>query len=292
MKRRQFLSMIPILGLAGCTNTEQRQGTTRETSTPHEESTDTVTRSPAEFVIEGVSAPAEVEITQSFNVRIDVRNRGGQRGTLRSQLIADDNITMSERFDFSIAVGPGESESIDVEVQLDYVDTYSLRVANSEIATTIDIVPADLKVGESFQEDNGLMFAVSDLVLVENFKYLSSFSGEVETHEPADGYQFGFVKVHCDNPTSESLGTPQLRNSNLIVAGEQFGNPLHPATRNFDFRGRFESDRMYQATESVPSAEVSGWVIYQVPEGVGVEEIEVVWAMGLNSEQLVTWSAV
>jgi hypothetical protein len=107
MKRRAFLSTVVTIAVAGCSSDG---GTTQ---TPTETPTSTPTASPTqeqtgepEFEFISFDHPDTVEVNGSFQIEMDVKNRGGSEGDFTSRI---------SLFWFGGWVEAGEAELNDVE---------------------------------------------------------------------------------------------------------------------------------------------------------------------------------
>lgn len=109
MRRRRYLELVSIFtaGIAGCNDTNGTTATTtRETTTSttettiettstteettattaDETTTETETTKSASFEVVGMSAPERVQVNEEHTISIEVRNTGGEVGTLEAVL--------------------------------------------------------------------------------------------------------------------------------------------------------------------------------------------------------------
>ena len=82
-RRKVILGIGGTIALAGCAgDTEEQESTPTDTPTPTE------TPSPPSFEVIEISVPDSVDLHESFQIKIQVENTGGQEGTWNGELFS------------------------------------------------------------------------------------------------------------------------------------------------------------------------------------------------------------
>lgn len=304
MNRRDVLGNITLIGsvaIAGCSSdggreqdtspdNEQSESDDGQSAEPTEEelSEEDNQQGSASFEIEEWDVPSEIEINETFTQSVMVTNTGDAAGELSTELYQrtpESDWTSIEDADFG-TIEPGETATVSYDgISYRYVNRYEFRLGDFEQTTVLQTVSAKLEWGAEFTTPNGYVIRVDEPNFQATYSY-EDYSGASSEARPEDGGQWVFVNAYVKNETGQAAFSPLGSEFALIYGSSQAdGETLlinDPAEKGEPFDGG----------ELQPNVERSGWIAYEVPSGLSVEDVRIAWSQTtLNGPVSVNWES-
>lgn len=297
MKRRELCAGVAttgILAITGCTGTEgDPTGSTEvpstdtptedPTATPTEEpSTDTPTEEPTEeptpeepqFEFVRWNLPSEAEINTPVELGIVVENTGETAGEFTAPLYErtpDSDYTKVGDAEFGTIQAGDDIELVYPDVTYAFIDRYEYRLGDFQQTTAIQTVSASIDWGTQYTTPRGYVFRVDEPDLQDSYEY-ENFSDEVELKQPDSGGQWAFVDVTVRNETGQTAFSPLATDINLLYGNSQADGETilleEPINKGEPFDGG----------ELSPGVERSGWILYEIPSDLSVNDITITWS--------------
>jgi hypothetical protein len=246
--------------------------------TPTEEPTQTPTEEPepAEFELVTYDHPSKVEIGEEFRLKISVKNVGGSIGDYAEPIyvrrVDGDGWEEGGEWDFE-DVEPGEireAESAEM-LSFDYINTWELRLGDFDQTTEIEIVGAQKAWGEVFTDTEGFKMRADKPRLMDSYK-AEDYDGSIIDVQPEDGGQWAIMNFWCSNKTGETNFSPLASDIVLLTGNSQFDG------ETILIEDPIELGEPFDGGELQPNVEREGWIAYQVPEGLTVEDLTCAWS--------------
>ena len=304
MQRRRFIALAGVSVLAGCgsdgsdgggavdstANTDATPTRTEPNSpeSPTDTSTATATSEPAAFELVSYDAPETVEIGADFDMEITIRNVGGQTGTYEDQLyIRTSESDWVESGSWTFAdVAPGETVTggFNEPVSFDYLTRYEFRLGTFTETTAVQTVSATAAWGDEYMTPAGYRIRVEQPDLQPTYKS-EDYDGAIVDVEPENGGQWAFVDVWVKNETGQADYSPLASDLGLLYGSKQADGETilidDPINKGEPFNGG----------ELQPGVERSGWIVYQIPGDLAVDNLTIAWAEETIDGQIgVRWS--
>lgn len=304
MNRRNLLRNLTLIGsvaIAGCSSDGGRD---QDTSSGDEQSESDDGQSgdqtgeesngednqegSTSFELEEWGVPSEVEINEAFTQSVTVTNTGDAAGELSTELYQrtpESDWTSVEDADFG-TIEPGETATVSYEgISYRYVNRYEFRLADFEQTAVLQTVSAKLEWGTEFTTPNGYVIRVDKPEFQATYTY-EDYSGASNEARPEDGGQWVFVNVYVKNETGQTAFSPLASDFALIYGNSQAdGETLlldEPAEKGEPFNGG----------ELQPNVEREGWVAYEVPSELSVEDVRIAWSQTtINGPVSVNWES-
>lgn len=296
MNRRRFLTAGTVALIAGCTGGGQSgpeaEGTPTPTQspspTPSPEPTPTATAAPPSFRVVDIQAPEEVEIGKAFSIEITVENTGGQAGSFSAPIYLKNteyDWTEGPVWDFG-TIQPGESVTErSAEVSLDYIDRYTFRMGESSTTAVAQTVSAKQRWGSVYTTPRGYKIRVDEPELQSSYEY-EDYQGNTAESEPDSGFQWAFVNVWVKNETGQTNFSPLATEFPILAGNSQYDGSTYLIDEPV------EKGQPFEGGELQPDVEREGWIAYQVPAELGVDDLVVGWSQTyFDGEVIVHWSS-
>ena len=287
MRRRHFLALVGMGALAGCgsedggdadggpTPSDTPASTVSSTPTVTPSATATATRAPAEFELAEYDVPDTVEIDEEFMVEITVRNTGGQVGDFEAPLyIRTPETEWQEGGTWSwLAVGSGHTKAATSASawSFSYINRYEIRLGTFEQTATIQTVSATMAWGGEYTTPAGYRIRVEQPDVQPTYES-EDYDGSIEDVEPESGGQWAFATIWVKNETGQADYSPLASEFGLLYGNKQAdGDTIltdDPINRGEPFEGG----------ELQPGVERSGWIAFQIPDDLGVDDLTMAWS--------------
>lgn len=304
MNRRGLLRNITVIGsvaIAGCSSDDGREQDT-PTSDEQAESDDGQSAEPTEeessgeanqqgsasFEIKEWGIPSEIEINEAFTQSVTVTNTGDAAGELSTKLYQrtpESDWRSIEDADFG-TIEPGETATVSYEgISYRYVNRYEFRLGNLEQTTVLQTVSAKLGWGDEFTTPNGYVIRINEPEFQATYSY-EDYSGASSEASPENGGQWVFANAYVKNETGQAAFSPIGSEFALIYGNSQAdGETLlidDPTKKGEPFNGG----------ELQPGVERSGWIAYEVPSDLSVEDVRIAWSETVISGSVsVNWES-
>lgn len=287
MERRQILRWagVGIVGsIAGCgSDTSATSGGSTDENTEEATATATATDSPtptdepepASFEVVDYKLPEKVEIGEEFSLEITVRNTGEKEGDYSAPIhvrTADSEWQEGGEWSFT-DVPPGETETgtVDEPITFDYVQRYEFRLGQSSETAVIQTVSAKISWGQEFQTPEGYRIRIDEPTLQDTYEY-EDYDGSISDAEPDSGEQWAFVNVWVKNETGEANFSPLGSDLALLYGNAQSDGETILVNEPIDKGEPFDGGELQ------PGVERSGWIGYQLPQGLSVSDLVIAWS--------------
>lgn len=299
MDRRRFVQLIggsTLASVAGCSSdspdTAGGEGATQtptetQTQTEPQTRTQTETPEPAEFEVVEYNIPETVEIGTEVTFEITIQNRGGQTGDFTEPLYyRTSDSEWQEGGDWVFRdVDPGESVTgeTDEPVVFDYIQRWEFRLGQSPKTAVLQTVSAKRQWGSEYTTPRGCRIRADTPTLQDSYEY-EDFTGEIKNEEPENGGQWAFVNLWVKNETGQANYSP-LSSEFVLLYGESQSDGQtilvnEPINKGEPFDGG----------ELQPGVERSGWILYEIPPGIVVDELTLAWSQDTFEGQIaVNW---
>jgi hypothetical protein len=298
MNRRKFVQLIGMsatAGLAGCSSDSSdnpNSGDSTETTTGTEAQTETETETespePAEFEVVEYAIPETAEIGTEVTLEITIRNTGGQTGDFTAPLHArtpDSNWQEGGDWTFT-DVAPGESATaeIDEPVIFDYIQRYEFRLGQSPKTAVLQTVSAKVPWGEEYATPGGYRIRADEPTLQDSYEY-EDFRGNIKDAEPDNGGQWAFVNVWVKNETGQANYSPLSNEFGLLYGSSQSDGQTYLTDEPIN------KDESFEGGELQPGVERSGWIAYEIPSEIQMNELTLAWSQDTFEGQIAAnWS--
>lgn len=265
MRRRALLITASTGLLSGCigrlesaletdqSTTDPGPTTPTPTGTPNGSDSDTGengTQGPADLAVQSISAPAEVEVSESFDIEVTVENSGGEAGTYSGAVtVTSANEEERTLAQIQIEVNPNETSTATVEeIAIPIISTETYRVDGTDVSTEVTATPASRPFEESFRMWNNLVITVDS-----------------PRFESDGDEQVVFADITVENQSQQEWVSPYSDDFVLLAGGESYG----PDTTQ-------GNDSEWYASEQLASGTVaSGYVAYTIPSDVSEGDVVV-----------------
>lgn len=206
------------------------------------------TPAPADLTVKGISAPAEVEVSESFNLEVTIENTGGSAGTYSGVVtVTPENGEERTLAQIQIEVNPNETSTATVEdISIPLISTETYRVEGTDISTEVTATPASRAIEESFRMWNNLVISVDNVDL-----------------QSEDDEQVAFADVTVENQSQQEWLTPYSDDFMLFAGGESYGPD----------QSRGTDSEWYESEQLAAGTVASGYVAYTIPSDVTSDDI-------------------
>ncbi|SEA09058.1 hypothetical protein SAMN04488065_1784 [Haloplanus vescus] len=281
MRRRAFLASTGIAALAGCSTGDS---STDGTATPTSTATSTESGEP-NFEIRGTRFPSTQTLNVATTFVIAIQNTGTGDGTFTSELetkVGDGEWGTAGEIEMDVPAGE-TAEWHSPEFTAQYLTTLYFRLADFDETWSIEITPRELDFGNYYAAPNGLYINLlggsfeSSYPTSDDSGNTTATSTTTATATPTttptsapDGKTWAVISADVRNRLQEPLTTPPADSFELTIDGES--QPQHQEV----------SDNPYESGELEGRTVIRGELVYAVPEGTTVDDIEVVWSQSLS----------
>lgn len=289
MHRRTFLAAAAIGTIAGCTSGETTQPTDEPTptDTPTATSTPTATPTatpePAEFELVGFGLPEQVEIGEEFVMEITVRNVGGRSDTFQAPIYVktpDSDWEEGEPWSFG-TIDPGEevtAESND-PISIPYMTELEFALGDFDETASLQVVSKTLNFQGSYTSPDNIKIVVLGVGFLDSYDY--SIGDYNYTETASDGMKFAEVNVSATNKSGSPEWIPLKNDFAVLVGNQQFDYVID----------RRDDSNIYEGGEVQAGVTRSGRILYEVPEDVEREDLQVAWSESYyEGDVAVYWS--
>lgn len=138
----------------------------------------------------------------------------------------------------------------------------------------------DLNVEETYETPQGVSVTVLDIELQDSYEY-EDYQEEIASAEPDTGNQWCFVVFESTNNSGSAEFIPFDSDISIVSNGSQFDSDFaldEPINRN---------EGAYEGGEVQDGISRTGWILYQIPDDLLLDDIEVVWS---DSTPYVEWT--
>ncbi len=278
MRRRALLVTASTGLLSGCIgrlesylSTEQSTDTgpsSPQTTVPPGDSDtgENGTPSPANLSVQGISAPSEVEVSESFNLEVTVENTGGETGNYSGGImVTPENGEERTLAQIQIEVNPNDTSTATVEdITIPIISTETYRVDGTDISTEVTATSASRSIGGSFSMWNNLVVSVDSVTL-----------------ESDGDDQVAFANITVENQSQQERLIPYAEYFMLLAGGESFGPDYNQGTES----------EWYESEQLAAGTVASGYVAYSIPSGIGEDDIVIEMTQEFGQgDVIVQWS--
>lgn len=125
--------------------------------------------------------------------------------------------------------------------------------------------------GEYYETPNDIFATVFNVDLKATYDY-EDYNGDTAQAEPEEGNQWCFVFVDATNESDSTERLPYEGDIKVISGDRQYDDQiLYDEPINL-------ADRRYEGEEVQAGITRTGWIPYQIPSGLNVEDLKVVWS--------------
>lgn len=194
MNRRRYLATGAAALLAGCSTSP-------------------------EFEAVGISAPNRVDLGESLEFEIKIKNTALVGGTYEGEYQLDRPGYMFKTTEqFELDVDGNGTASHTVTVQTEGIGKITLQ--HGDASAFVVVGPATLSVGEWFESPQGLRVRLSTPVFSRSYSWEGYYSDETE--EAPDGEVFAFVRIDLENRSSGERRLPDGERIHLVTEDDRF----------------------------------------------------------------------
>ena len=298
-KRRAVIAGVSGLGLipmAGCLGDEgDPVGSVEQTEDSAEvdeqqnvdsEGGDQQTQEGPTFAIAGWDMPEEVQINEEFSWRVFIENRGDEKGEFSAPLYLKlPGSDWEEIGEVDLGeISPGEQEVYGSDsAKLAYIDRYEFAVGDLRETAVLQTISARISWGSRYTTPAGYEIRVHSPRLADSYSYLD-YSGVPNEKFPENGGQWLFVDVFVKNNTGQARLSPSTRDF-VLLFGNQQSDP-----EGFILDDPIDYGPQFDGGELQPGVEREGWILFEVPQGISVEDIRIAWSdTTIEGELSVGW---
>lgn len=209
---------------------------------------------PAEFSVTAIHTPEQAQIGVETPVEIEIKNVGGEAGTLTS------GISFSRRTDSSPWTGIDETINMDFEagetktysskITWPFIETVYFRF--DELHTTIEIefLPRVLSRNETYQTPLGVELEVDEVGSQSHYLYTDREGTEQKNFPYEDDAKYLYVEVTATNVAEELVETPATQD---FFVTDHVENGRHHSAEHIHHDGtdwKFPSEQRLNVGES------------------------------------------
>lgn len=210
----------------------------------------------ADFNVTAIHAPKQAQIGVDTPIELEIKNVGGEAGTLTSGISVATGRSAREwtGVDQSIEedFDAGETKTYSITLTWPFLETVHLRF--DELYTTIEIefVTRVLSRDETYQTPTGIELEVNDVGSQSHFVYTDPDGEEIKRFPDADGTKYIYVEITATNVAEELVETPGTRRFSVTADIDDRNSAM--AQRIYRDNGvdwKFPSEKRLNAGESV-----------------------------------------
>ncbi len=223
-----------------------------------------------------------MEVGQTFDYQVKVKNTGGADGTWTETLSAKiGDSSWGKVDDIKMDVPAGETKTWKSDKgDIPYQTVVTYRLENAQKEFKVQAVSASLNYGEGFKAPNGMAVTVKDVEMKSYYEY-KGYDGSTKEKRASDDKQWAFVQLRSKNKGDEPVFAPMKSDISIIVDNRQF-----------DYKIINKEDGIYEGNEISPGIVREGWIAYEVPSNLSKSDIEVAWTgEDFNGSWTVRWSS-
>lgn len=291
MNRREFLLTTgTIVALAGCLTEEQinhsqddNNGSSWEDVEPDER---------FQLVDFEVPKDNEVPIGDEISWSITIRNRSDEDATFESDVILCEGACMEAEHWQKV-------EEISLEIPTDETETYEFegdswgvlraltyRVVKLDELFDISITGELFDLGETAESPNDIFATVEDFELQDSYTYTDSDGDEI-IEESSPGSQWAFIWIKAWH---ESQGRTHLpRQSSFTIHHEYIGDDDLSYHYEYSPESISKEQEEYNGDEVLPDTERDGWIAFEIPNDVSLNNITIGWEETSNERYGARW---
>lgn len=262
MRRRQVLTTLPAIGIAGCLAGGGPAGSGERTPPDGVEL--------VEFL-----HPEPISAGESERLGVVIRNtaESDRSGTVTLELShdADHWRTLLER---TFELGPAEQAILETTASTPYLGSIRLRLAPFDRTTLVESIDQSLDFGAAYDLPNGIDLVVEDVRGIEGYEYEND--GDVRTTTPESGEYWGLATVTAENVGSDPAIAPYRTDFEML---------------GYDWREAipYRADGAYEGGEIPPGEAREGGLLFATRTGTGNQPIRLRHPYE-NGTGGVTWS--
>ena len=256
MRRRTLLAGIIGTGLlAGCTGVSS--DTEGGSDTPE-----------SDFALREIDFPETVESNQEWRWSATIENTGTEPGTSHFHaFVRLPGNEMDHIASITLTLEPGEAGVFESPPEKrTYTTTHEYQFMHSDAVASVNVVPANLVVGDAYRTPNDIVLTVLDVDLREEYSF-QDVMGNEQTRSADPGYQWAFITVDARNEREHRTTLPRREDLTLHHAGEAYDHTILQ-----------QKEGAYRARTVDPGSGRTGWIAFEVPEDVAIGELIVEYA--------------
>lgn len=240
MRRRQILTALPTVAIAGCSSRLNNEpGPTSTEQTP-----------PDGIELVEFTYPEHVRAGRETDVGAVLRNTADaeQHGTARLELspIGEDWRRLVET---EYELGPNEQAIIETTATTPFIGSLRLRLVPFERTISINSIGPSFSYGETYELPTGIHLTVTDLKAIDRYEY--EVDGQRQTATPPSEMNWYLVSVTAVNHGDEPAIAPYR------TAFETLGYSWQKAIR-------YRADDAYEGGELQAGASSIGGVLFEI----------------------------
>lgn len=214
-----------------------------------------------QFELVEVEAPDEVDVMTPFTYSFTVANTGDDAEFWTYLIIDAWGEEQSVRLALDIPAGE-EATAESNTAHIPYLGTARYTLREFDESFSIEAVTAYRGLGEEWRSPEDMVMRVNDIDFTDTYEYRSR--GDTTEESAPAGSQWVFVWLYARNAGVESARLPWESDINILNNDRQFEEVYI----------RKEEDA-YTSDTVEPGIEREGWIAYEVPAELELEDIEV-----------------
>lgn len=260
-------------------NTDNSPDNSTETSSADSSDSDDGLDKPDVHTVALTADKNRVKVGNNVTLRATVENTGDIAGDYKESIGVARETFDYENFE-SVAtvetdeVNAGGQTEISTTFRMGSIATYKYRInefSGGEFNTTVEVVPRNLSLGESYTNARPVKMTVENFELVDSYE--SGSGGEVTPE--SESTQFLFMKYRAENTGDENVTSTDFHELDVLTGGEQFSETSNDEDAANYKAFQKDHDGFYNPLE--PGEVREGYLSYRVPGDASREDITFRW---------------
>jgi len=165
------------------------------------------------------------------------------------------------------------------------MNRYEIRLGTFDQTATIQGVSATVPWGDEYTTPEGYRIRVEQPDVQPTYES-EDYDGSIVDVEPESGGQWAFATIWVKNETGQASYSPLASEFGLL-----YGNKQADGER-FLVDDPINRGDPFEAGELQPGVERSGWIAFQVPDDLGVDDLTMAWSEDTYDGQIsVRWGS-
>lgn len=231
--------------------------------------------------------PSKMALDERKQATVSIQNAGGRQGSYQLSITTSDG----KEYNLTGTVEPGETVIRTVPITATGIGSYYIRgetefdpdTAGLKTVGTVEVGPAQATVGDQIRLPTGVTLRVRDLQLADEIVMRPEYAPEeTDREQPSDGMQFAAFHARSVNKSDTEQPIPIVSDFKVLADGNGYSEqPDYGGVKQFEqpFSG---ADYNTPGLSGVVNSgrEVSGWVVFEVPDNVNRQNLVVETSFG------------